>query len=315
MQRSDLVTFAALLLLGPFVAGSHAIAGHGEEVTVDGTVTGIDGTPATDAVVLIGDDSTLTTFSPDELRDFATDPPQNLTVVTAESDGRFEATLGSSRAEAAVAVSDSGVSDLVYIRGENATLSLQLYKRRPQTVHAHLGAVAANEQQTELYVNLGNSGDTTIENLSVAITSLPDGWSVVEVTTNGSYHPSNQTLAWSSVRPSAEIDTTVVLAVPEETPVGEYTVKLRAESDTHRVGVEPETVEVIPEDTPTPTQTPSPSGDEATRTTQTDERALTPTDVATETNVSPTTASGPGLGTIATVAALGLVVALLVRRW
>lgn len=317
MQRSHLVAFVALLVLGPFIAGSLGAAEQRKEVTVNGTVTGIDGTSASDAAVLIGDDSTLTTFSPDELRNIATDPPQNLTVVEVGRHGRFNATLGWLRAEAAVAVSDAGISDLVYIRGENATLSLQLYERRPQTVHAHLGAVGATEQRAELYINLGNSGDTSIENLSVSIVSLPDGWTVANVTTRGTYHPDTRTLTWSSVAPGVEMDdTTVVLTVPEETPVGTYTVELRAESETHRVEVTSETVEVLPEDTATPTPTPSPAGDktEDPNTTDTSEYTPTPTDEVTGTNASPTAASGPGFGLGVAGVALMLVAALFFRR-
>ncbi|MFB6151016.1 MAG: NEW3 domain-containing protein [Haloarculaceae archaeon] len=287
MRRSHAIALAGLLLVGTFVAASPAGATHGESVTVNGTVTGTDGAPAGDAVVLVGEDSALTAFSPDELRDLATDPPQNLTAVEVGRDGRFEATLGSLRAEAAVAVSDAGVSDLAYVRGENATLSLRLHERRPQTVHAHLGAVTADERRAELYVNLGNSGDATVENLSVSIGSLPDGWAVDDVATNGTYHPDNRTLTWPSVAPGAEVDTTVVLTVPEGTATGEYTVELRAESDTHLVDVAPETVEVLPEDTPAPRTTPAPSdeeprtssspGDEESRTTNANETPLTPT--------------------------------------
>lgn len=313
MQRPEVVVVVALVVLVPFVASSPTAAEHENDVTVTGTVTGVDGDPATDAVILIGEDSTLTTFSPAELREVATDPPQNLTVVNAGSNGRFEATLGSLRAEAAVAVSDAGVSDLVYIRGENATLSLQLHERRPQTVHAHLGTVAADERRAELYVNLGNSGDATIENLSVTLESLPEGWTVTNVSTKGTYHPDTGTLTWSSVAPGTEIDTTVVLTVPEGAPVGTYTVRLRAESDTHRVGVQDETVEVLPEDTATPTQLPGHDIDESSPTPDVGERTATPSDEMARPDESSTGATGPGIGAVAAVVAL-VVLATLVHR-
>jgi len=91
--------------------------------------------------------------------------------------------------------------------------------------------------------------------------------------------------------------------------VGEYTVELRAESDTHRVDAASETIEVRPEDTPHPTTGPSPvdEGDGRTTvsTTRTPERP---------TRGSTTNESGPGLGGGVTIMGLAVLVALLGRR-
>lgn len=317
MRRSLFPAVLILLMVTSAACGTALAApGPGDEVTVEGTVTGVDGDPAGDAVVLLGEDATLTKHSPDQLREFADSDPANLTVVEVDDDGRFETTVAWEDAEAAVALDDDGISDLAYARrsaresGGNVTLDLQLYERRPQTVHAHAGTISDGERRTELYVNLGNSDDVAIENLSVSL-SLPAGWSVADVTTNGSYHSGERTLTWSSVAPDGEVDTTVVLAVPEDETSGEYTVELRAESDSHRVDVESETVEVFPEDTPGPTR--SPGGDaEGPSTTA---PPLTPTDRSTPTqSPSPANASGPGLEGLAAVTALALLAALLALR-
>lgn len=305
---------ALVLLLGASVAGGLGAASphRDDPVRVEGTVTGVDGTPAGDAVVLVGDDATLTKLSPDELRDVAADDPPDLTVVTVDDDGRFETVVTRRRADAAVAVSGARISDLVHLRGENATVSLRLYGQRPQTVHAHVGAVAYDERRADLFVSLVNSGDAAIENLSVRVAALPAGWSVAAAETDGRYHPADRTLAWSSVGAGEEVGTTLVLSVPENASPGPYTVELRAGSDTHRVDVadETETVEVLPEDTPGPTTTARYVG---TRTTAGGGEP-TPTRT-TETAAPPSTdTSVPGLGAGASIAALALLVALLVRH-
>jgi len=279
-------------------------ANHSDEVTVDGTVTGTDGSPAGDAVVLIGQDATLTTHSPAELLAIAEDDPNDPTGVPVADDGRFSTTLDSRRAEAAVAVSEDETSDLVYLHSENATLDIRLYDHRPQTVHAHLGSVAHDERRAQLFVNLGNSGETTISNLSVTLGELPDGWSVAEARTDGQYHATNRTLAWSSVGPSEEVDTTVVLSVPGDASAGTYTVSLSADSDTHRVDVSDETVEVLPEKTAGPTETVLPGDGEETAASTS----------ATPTSPTATSASGPGMGLAVTLAALAGAAGLLIRR-
>jgi hypothetical protein len=305
MRHPRRASLLVCLALGTSLAvGGALAAGPGDEVTVDGTVTGTDGTPAEEAVVLIGQDSTLTEHSPAELRELAADDPGRLTVVAVD-DGTFAATVAWERAEAAVAVSEDGVSDLVYLRRENATVDLRLHERRPQTVHAHIGAVSADERRAELYVNMVNSGDATVENLSVVVVSLPENWSVATVGTNGSYHPGDREIIWSSVAPGGEVDTTVVLEVPAGTAPGEYAVELRAGSDTHRVDVTPTTVEVRPENTPGPTTMPPPGGDGTS----------TPTAGTPATTGPPRTdATGPGAGPVAAATAIGVLAALLRRR-
>ena len=319
MRRSRTLSLVVVLLLTASVASIPVTADHNDEVTVTGTVTGIDGTPADQAVVLIGEDSTLAKLSPDELRELADGDPQDVTVVSVGSDGRFNTTLNWRQVEAAVAVSDTGISALVNVRAENASLDLQLYEQRPQTVHVHLGAVAAEERRTDMYVNLVNNGDTTIETLSVQIGSLPDGWSLTEETTTGQYHPDNRTLTWGELAPGEEIDTTLVLTVPENASVGEYTVKFDAESDTHRIDTAPETVRVMPEETPGPTQTVTPGGDEDPATNDSESPPTTDTRTdgtpSTRTDQPVTTSTtGPGFGTVAAVMALVLASTLLVRR-
>jgi len=318
MRRSLYATLLVLLLVAPPAVGTTVVAGagsdgdtersHRHDVRISGTVTGVDGAPAGDAVVLFGSDSTLTTFSPDELRDLAAADPANLTVVPADGDGRFEATVARGRAEAAVALTDDGVSDLVFTGRENGTVDFRLYERRPQTVHAHIGAVSHDERRGDLFVNLVNSGDTAVENLSVTLVSIPDGWSVAGVETAGRYRSERRTLTWSSVAPGAEVDTTVVLSVPEGTPPGEYAVELRAGSDIHRVDVESETVEVLPEETPGPTTMPPTDG----RTTSTSPATSPSTDGGEGT--TPAGASGPGLGVAAAAGGIALATVLLVRR-
>ena len=81
------------MVLGTVSPGSVAAGEQRGEVTINGTVTGIDGEPGGDAVVLIAEDSTLTKFSPAELRALATDLLQNQTVVNITADGHFETIL------------------------------------------------------------------------------------------------------------------------------------------------------------------------------------------------------------------------------
>jgi hypothetical protein len=301
MRRSLRLALGVVVLAYTAAAASPAaVADHGGAVTVDGTVTGVDGAPATDAVVLLGESATLRELSPDELRRLAAAEPGNLTVVEVDSGGRFEATLESSRAEAAVAVSDAGISELVFVRGD-ATLDVTLYERRPQTVHEHLGPVIGDERRAELYVNLHNNGETAVENLSVRLESLPDGWEVAGVETDGVYRSDGRTLHWWSVAPGDAVDTTVVLVVPEDAATGEYAVEMRAESDTHRIDADSVTVEVPPAETPGPTTVPPSPGEGTTR-------------PPTATTATPTDGAGPGFGTAATVAGLALLTGLLVGR-
>lgn len=293
------VTLATLVVVTALAGGGLAAgAGSGDEVTVAGTVTGVDGAPATDATVLVGDDGDLTGRSTTDLRRLAERGPGELemTVVRTDDGGRFETRVPWGHASAAVVVSDEGVSDLHPIRRENATLDVALYERRPQTVHAHLGGVAHDETRAELFVNLDNNDDTAVRNLTVELTALPEGWSVATVETAGRYDATSRTLTWPAVAPGDRVDTTVVLAVPDGTAPGEYVVDLRAGSDGHRIGVEPETVEVLPEETAGPTTTPG------TTTT-----AGTP-------SPTPTDASAPGAGVAAALTALACLVALFGAR-
>ncbi len=294
------ITLAALVVVTALAGGGLAAgAGPGDEVTVAGTVTGVDGEPATDAAVLIGDDGDLTGRSTTDLRRLAERGPGGLemTVVRTDDGGRFETRVPWGQAPAAVVVSDDGVSDRHPIRRENATLDVALYERRPRTVHAHLGGVAHDETRAELFVDLDNSDDTAVRNLTVELAALPEGWSVATVETAGRYDATTRTLTWPAVAPGGAVDTTVVLAVPDGTAPGEYVVDLRATSDGHRIGVEPETVEVLPEETAGPTTMP----------------ASTP--IATGTPPpTPTDAAAPGAGVAAALTALACLVALFGAR-
>jgi hypothetical protein len=328
--------------------------GPGDNVSIDGTVTGPDGEPATDAVVLVADSLPLTELSPSRLRTLAAADPPNLTVAAVDDDGSFDATAPWDHAEAVVAVSEAGTSDLRFARRENTTLSLQLYEHRPQTVHVHLGAVTYEERTAEMFVHLDNNDDATVRNLSVEIVSVPAGWSVAAVRNDGgvteTVGPTNRTLSWRAIRPTEEADTTVVLRVPTDASPGEYTVELRAESDSHRVSVEDETVEVLPEETAKPTTMPSPTvtptatdttptepAPTATDVTPTEPAPTEPTPTATDrtpttadstpvelsptttdaTTPPPTTGQSPGFG-LSTVAGTLVALALLVaarRQW
>jgi hypothetical protein len=307
MRRTALLSIGIVLLLGVSVGSVVVGATHDRTVTLHGTVTGVDGRSAGDAVVLVGERSALLERSPDELRAAAATDPPELTVVDVGDDGRFATTVDSSRADAAVAVSDAGVGDLVSLRGENATLDLRLYERRPQVVHEHAGTVTGDERRVELYVDLINTDDAAVENLSVSVGALPDGWSVADVRTGGTYRDAERTLFWPSVAPGADVDTTLVVTVPAGTPPGEYAIELDAGSETHSVDAAPVTVDIRPADTPGPTTMP-PSGGEDGRTTP------SPVRTQTDRSTAPTTGSGPGFGVVGAVVGLALPVALLGRR-
>mgnify|MGYP006276340587 FL=1 len=284
--------------------------GPGDDVRVEGTVTGVDGDPAADAAVIVGESGTLRGRSTDELRTLASADPPNVTVVRAGDGGEFAASIDWDRADAAVAVSDRGVSELRILGRENATLTLRLYDRRPQTVFAHLGAVGHDERRGDLSLSLVNNGETTVRGLSVTVASLPDGWSIATVRGDGRYDPTNRTVEWSSVAPREEIDTTVVVARPATEAPGAYAVGLRAASATHRVAVENETVEVRPAETPGPTTAPPVHGgaDEATADRRTSTGTATASASSPQSTAAPeTTARSDGFGVATTVVAAAAV--------
>jgi len=230
--------------------------GPGDDVRIEGSVSGVDGDPAADAAVIVGESATLRERSTDGLRALAAADPPNVTVVRPDHDGAFATTVGWDRADAAVAVSDRGVSELRVLGHENATLALRLHERRPQVVFAHFGSVSHGERRGDLLVSLVNNGEATIRRLWVTVTSLPAGWSVAAVRGDGQYHSANRTLEWASVPPGEEVDTMVVVSVPVTATSREYTVGLEAVSTTHPVTVENETVEVLASETPGPTTAP-----------------------------------------------------------
>lgn len=284
-------------------------AGPGDDVRIEGTVTGVDGEPAADAAVIVGESGTLRELSTDELRALAASDPPNVTVVRVD-DGGFATTVDWGRADAAVAVSDRGVSELRVLGHGNATLTLSLYDRRPQTVFAHLGAIGHDERRGDLYLSLVNNDGTAVRALSVRVTSLPDGWSIAAVRGDGRYHPANRTIEWSSVTAGEEVDTTVVVSVPSTTSPGRYTAGLRAASGTHPVAIENETVEVRPAETPGPTTAPPRTGG-ADSTNATERESSTATVTASgrsgTADTAGTTATGDGFEVPTTVVAAATV--------
>lgn len=300
-MRHQLVpaVLVAVLLVAYGVAGA-ALAGGaaaGDAVTVEGTVTGTDGAADDDTVVLVGEYAMLAKLSPSELRDVADDDPQDLTVVEVGPDGAFAANVSAARADGAVALSDDGVSETVRLGNQGATLSLRLHERRPQTVRT-AATPAGPGEVTRLHVDMHNNGDHAVENLSVALAALPDGWHVVDADAGGAYDADARALTWASVRASGHVDVTVSISVPEDAAVGEYVVGLRADSDTTPVAVENATVEVREETAgPTETRTGSLGGDEQTAT----ETPVTATQ-------SPTGTSIPGFGVAAALVALAAAV-------
>ncbi len=271
------------------------------------------GEPAADAVVLIGESGALRERSAGELRSLAAADPPNVTVVRVADDGAFATAVDWRRADAAVAVSDRGISELRVLDHENATLALRLHERRPQTVFAHLGSVGHDERQGELLLSLVNNGETPIESLSVSVASLPEGWSIAGVRGDGRYRSANRTVEWPSVAPGEEIDTTVVVAVPQTATPGEYSVGLRVASATHAVAVENETVEVRPAETPGPTTAPpATNGDAAATTAGGDESPTGTTATAAlseTTDPGGTSATGDGFGIATAIAGAATIAA------
>lgn len=316
-MRHPLVPTLLVVGLLAAYAGAGVVLADGsvaaEAVRVDGTVTGVDGAPGGDAVVLVGEYGLLSKHSPDELRSIADDDPADLAVVEVADDGSFSTTVDRRRADAVLALSDAGVSETVRLGGENATLSMQLHEHRPQTVHAAVSSVSHGETRIRMYVSLVNNGDEPVENLTVEVTSLPDGWSVADVETDGSYDEATRTLTWRSVPAGAEVDTTVTLSVPDAASVGEYGVGLAGSSGTHAISVPDGTVELLPEETAGPTTTVL-GGDGATSTPRyTDDLESTATPPGTDTP-RPTGTSTPGLGVLVTLAALGGLAVVAGRR-
>lgn len=246
-----------VLLLGAYAVVGVAIvdAGSQDAVTVEGTVTTAEGPTAEDAVVLVGEYGLLTKLSPDELRALVEDDPADLAVVAVGPDGAFAATVPATRADAVVALSDDGVSEVVRLGNQGSTVDLRLHERRPQTVRAAAASMGVDERETRLYVSLHNNGDAAVGNLSVTFEGLPTGWQVVAVETDGAHDAGTRTLEWASVGPGEEASATVTLRAPDGVTVGGYEVSLAAASDTHPVAAEDATVEVRPEETAGPTRT------------------------------------------------------------
>lgn len=319
MRHPLVPALLVVLLLGAYALAGAAVVGGAapdEQVTIDGTVTGPDGGAASDAVVLVGEYAMLTKLSPDDLREVAAGEPQDVTVVEVGADGGFATTVAWERADAAVALDDDGISEVVRLGHDNVTLSLALHERRPQVIHAAASSVSHGETETRLFVSLVNNGDEPVENLSVAIEGLPDGWSVAGVETAGTYDAETGTMTWASVPAGAEVDTTVTLTVPADAAVGEYGLTLSAESDSHPVSVDGATVEVLPEETAGPTKTVAGGdGDDATPTSRED-GTISPPPTAAGTaspTPSPVGTTSPGFGALVTAVAAGLA-ALVVRR-
>jgi PGF-CTERM protein len=285
-----LVLLAAYALAGVALAGN---AAAGDAVTVEGTVTGVDGAATSDAVVLVGEYAMLAKLSPSELRAAADENRSDLTVVEVGSDGTFAANVSAARADGAVGLSADGVSETVRLGNQGATLSFQLHERRPQSVHA-AAAPTGPGGVTRLHVDLHNDGDHAVENLSVTLTALPDGWQVVDTDTGGTYDAAGRTLAWDSVGAGDAAEATLTVAVPGDVAVGAYAVGLRADSDTNRISVENATVEVREETSgPTGTRTGSVGDDETTAS----ETPVTATP-------SPAGTSAPGFGVVVALVAL-----------
>lgn len=251
-----------LLLAGYAIAGVAVVHGGANgDVTVDGTVTGVDGDRAEGAVVLVGDAAMLEKLSPDELRSVAEDDPDDLAVVDVGSDGTFEATVPPSRAGAVVALSDDTISAVHRLGKRGATVDLTLHANRPLSVRAS-GASVSPGERTRMTIDLRNTGDAAVSNLSVTVAGLPDGWTVADAETGGTYHPDDRTVTWSKAAPGEGIDATLVLRVPGDAAHDDYVTSLRATSDTHPVDAGNVTVEVRPPETAGPTETNLPKGNE-----------------------------------------------------
>lgn len=308
MRHPLVPTLLVVALLAAYgLGGTALVAGAaGADVTVEGTVTGPDGEPAGDAVVLVGEHGLLSKMSPSELRDVAADDPQDLAVVEVVENGSFSATVDRRHADAALALSDGGVSEVADVASGEA-LDLRLHERRPQTVYASAVALSHGERQTDLYLSLVNNGDEAVENMTMSVTSLPDGWSVASVETAGTYDAEAGRLTWSSVPPGAEVDTTLVLDVPADAAVGDYAVEFGATSDSHPVSAEDAPVEVLPEKTAGPTQTVFDDGTPRDTDDGSETDAATPTEtpgMTDGTTPTATPADSPGFGAVVALAAL-----------
>lgn len=303
-MRHPLVPAAlVVLLLAAYAVAGVALAGGtaaGAAVTVEGTVTGTDGAATGEAVVLVGEYAMLAKLSPSELRDAAAENRSDLTVVEVGSDGRFATNVSRARADGAVALSADGISETVRLGNGGSTLSFRLFERRPQSVHAAAAPTEPGET-TRLYVDLRNDGDHAVENLTVTLTGLPDGWAVVGNDTAGTYDADARTLTWASVPAGEAADATLTISVPENAAVDEYPLALRASSDTNPVAAENVTIEVR-EETQGPTETRTGSLD-----------AGGPDDTTTDSPV-PTETSVPGFGVAAALAALAAAAAALALR-
>ncbi|MFC7044743.1 NEW3 domain-containing protein [Halobacteriaceae archaeon GCM10025711] len=254
---------------------------------IAGNVTYSNGTPAGDAVVLAGDYAFLMKSSPADLRAAADGNFSAVTVVPVNASGRFDASVPED-ADAIVAVSDAGVSDVHRLSlGPTADLVLRPTKPLSFTV---TDAVVEPGDRANVTFALRNDGDAPVEDLSLALGHLPAGWRVVHTSTTGQFSHVNRTFTWSSVPPDEWARATVTVSVPDHAGPGVAELGLTADSRSHRVSVPAATVQVE-EPAATTVQTTLPG----------------------ETDESTSSRSLPGFGPVAALAAL-LAVAALARR-
>lgn len=254
---------------GPGAGPAGPTAGtHGASVT--GVVTDADGDAVEGAYVLAQPafatalESAVNGSRPvgETLLDLARDPPRGVLVNTSRAGGAYLVDLsGQGRYDVVAVAADGSVSAIRTVEvGSNATeLDLTVDGDRVLAVDGQ-DVAGTPGRTTAVSIAVENTDDRPVRNLSVSLGPLPDGWSVEDVTTDGSFDEATRTVRWERVAAGETATATVTLTVPEDAALDTYAIDLTADAATHyvehvdavRVRVSPPNSTKTPEATPTP---------------------------------------------------------------
>ncbi|MFB6221731.1 MAG: PGF-CTERM sorting domain-containing protein [Halolamina sp.] len=228
------------------------------ENTISGTVSYLNGTPVAGATVLVGNQSLFENASTDELRNLAADPPADVATARTNESGAYALTVNDSvNAEAVIAVSPNGVSQLR--RYQSGTVNLTLRTTEPLSFETSSVTSEPGGRATVTFT-LEHTGDQPVEGLKLTLGSLPDGWNIASSSSEtATYYEANRTFTWGTVAPgetvSAELKLFVAIeAIDEEAETFQF--PMFAGSSTHPVDAEPIEVTVrYPTERPERTRT------------------------------------------------------------
>lgn len=222
------------------------------QVSVAGTVTFANGTPAAGVRVVVGPHDRLSGASTAELRTLAAEDPAGIAVLETDGEGRFAGTLTdqSVTAESVVAVTGDRVSAVRRLAGRES-VTLVLHDRRPLRFES-TAPVGEPGERVVVSFSLSNTDDEPIERLRLKLGALPQGWNLAGARSPAArFHPDNRTFVWASVAPgeTAEAEARIFISLAAEP--GPHRFQLFAGSATRPVYAGDLTLEVrFPTDRP-----------------------------------------------------------------